>query len=110
MTNVCRRCPRSPSPDARVPNWSRCTHSGISLGLFLINAWFRDAVDVNYQRMAITGEELSGVSLFAFYRETSGCYQEPSAPIKEEFIGVCPTDLQLGQTVFDKKGRQTDRV
>lgn len=66
-------------------------------------------MDVNYQRMAITGEELSGVSLFAFYRETSGCYQGPSASIKE-FIGVCPTDLQLGQTVFDKKERQTDRV
>uniref|UniRef100_A0A914YL64 Uncharacterized protein n=1 Tax=Panagrolaimus superbus TaxID=310955 RepID=A0A914YL64_9BILA len=25
---------------------------------------FRDAIDVNYQRMAITGEELSGVSSF----------------------------------------------
>ncbi|KAK6015259.1 hypothetical protein OSTOST_19318 [Ostertagia ostertagi] len=25
---------------------------------------FRDAVDVNYQRMAITGEELSGVRSF----------------------------------------------
>lgn len=28
---------------------------------------FRDAIDVNYQRMAITGEELSGVSTTVDY-------------------------------------------
>lgn len=28
---------------------------------------FRDAVDVNYQRMAVTGEELSGVSYLNVY-------------------------------------------
>jgi hypothetical protein len=67
---------------------------------------FRDAIDVNYQRMALTGEELSGVSYFyLFCRFHSRMLQVPLEDLKvasKELIGA----LRIREKYMRRIGHQ----